>query len=193
MCAQMCLTLCHPMDWSPTGSSVHRIFQAKILEWVVISYSRTSSQPRDGNVSLGSPALAGTFFTATNNLREIPSRIFPSQMLHIIIVFIFLHSLFLSQTSENWSLKISSTGIFLSWDGRQRKLWAPWYCSKCYGIYTLAWFSLLWEGDCFFSFFLSFWGRKCSWLYQMFKEICDTKKCLMLISCSRKITMTFKM
>ena len=80
MCVQMCLTLCHPMDWSPTGSSVHRIFQAKILEWVVISYSRTSSQPRDGNVSLGSPALAGTFFTATNNLREIPSRIFPRRI-----------------------------------------------------------------------------------------------------------------
>ena len=90
-----------PMDCSPTGSSVHRIFQAKILEWVVISYSRTSSQPRDRNMSLGSPALAGRFFTTTNNLREIPSRIFPSQMLHIIIVFIFLHSLFLSQTSEN--------------------------------------------------------------------------------------------
>ena len=44
---QSCLTLCDPMDCSPAGSSVHVIFQATILEWVAISYSRWSSQPRD--------------------------------------------------------------------------------------------------------------------------------------------------
>ena len=37
----------YPMDCSLTGSSVHRIFQAKILEWVAISFFRGSSQPRD--------------------------------------------------------------------------------------------------------------------------------------------------
>ena len=40
-------TLCNPMDCSLPGSSVHRIFQARILEWVAISFSRRSSQPRD--------------------------------------------------------------------------------------------------------------------------------------------------
>ena len=35
-CAQACLTLCNPLDCSPSGSSVHGIFQAKILEWVAI-------------------------------------------------------------------------------------------------------------------------------------------------------------
>ena len=45
--AQFCLTLCDPMDCSPPGSSVHEIFQARILEWVAISFSRGSSQPRD--------------------------------------------------------------------------------------------------------------------------------------------------
>ena len=35
-----CLTLWDPMDWSPPGSSVHGIFQAGILEWVAISFSR---------------------------------------------------------------------------------------------------------------------------------------------------------
>ena len=35
------------MDHSPPGSSVHEIFQARILEWVAISFSRGSSQPRD--------------------------------------------------------------------------------------------------------------------------------------------------
>ena len=39
-CAQSCLTLWDSMDCSPPGSSVHRIFQARILEWVAISHSR---------------------------------------------------------------------------------------------------------------------------------------------------------
>ena len=42
-----CPTLCNPMDCSPPGFSVHGIFQARILEWVAISYSRRSSQPRN--------------------------------------------------------------------------------------------------------------------------------------------------
>ena len=46
--AQSCLTLCDLMDCSPPGSSVHGISQARILEWVAISFSRGSSQPRDG-------------------------------------------------------------------------------------------------------------------------------------------------
>ena len=44
---QMYLTLCNSMDCSLPGSSVHRILQARILEWVVISSSRESSRPRD--------------------------------------------------------------------------------------------------------------------------------------------------
>ena len=46
--AQSCLTLCYSMDYSPPGSSVHGIFQARILECVSISFSRRSSWPRDG-------------------------------------------------------------------------------------------------------------------------------------------------
>ena len=45
--AQSCLTLCDPMDSSLPGSSAHGIFQARMLEWVAISYSRASSQSRD--------------------------------------------------------------------------------------------------------------------------------------------------
>ena len=45
--AQSCLTLCGPMGCSPPGSIVHEIFQARILQWVAISYSRGSSKPRD--------------------------------------------------------------------------------------------------------------------------------------------------
>ena len=39
--------LCDPMDWSPPGSTVHGISQARILEWVAIPFSRGSSRPRD--------------------------------------------------------------------------------------------------------------------------------------------------
>ena len=45
--AQSCPSLCDPMDCSLPGSSVHGIFQARVLEWVAISFSRESSQPRD--------------------------------------------------------------------------------------------------------------------------------------------------
>ena len=51
---QSCPTVCDPVDWSPPGSSVHEIFQARILEWVAISFSRGPSQPRDRTRS---PAL----------------------------------------------------------------------------------------------------------------------------------------
>ena len=37
--AQLCLTLCDPMDCSLPGSSVHRIFQARVLEWGAIAFS----------------------------------------------------------------------------------------------------------------------------------------------------------
>ena len=44
---QSCLTLCHPMDCSLPGSPIRGIFQARILEWVGISPSKGSCQPRD--------------------------------------------------------------------------------------------------------------------------------------------------
>ena len=44
---QLCPTLCDPMDYTPPGSSVHGILQARILEWVAISFFRGASQPRD--------------------------------------------------------------------------------------------------------------------------------------------------
>ena len=42
-----CPTLCDPMDHSSLGSSVYEISQARVLEWVSISFSRGYSQPRD--------------------------------------------------------------------------------------------------------------------------------------------------
>ena len=45
--AQLCPTLCNPMDWSLPGSSIHGISRQEYWEWVAISFSRRSSQPRD--------------------------------------------------------------------------------------------------------------------------------------------------
>ena len=56
---QSCLALCHPMDCGPPGSSVHRILQARILEWVAIPFSRASSGPK-GQTWFS--CVAGIFF-----------------------------------------------------------------------------------------------------------------------------------
>ena len=58
--SQLCLTLCDPMDCSPQGSSVHGIFQARILEWVAIPLSRGSSRPSDWTLVC---SIAGRFLT----------------------------------------------------------------------------------------------------------------------------------
>ena len=57
---QLCPTLCDPMDCSLPGSSVHGIFQARILEWVDIPFTRGSSWPRDWTWF---SCIAGRFFT----------------------------------------------------------------------------------------------------------------------------------
>ena len=44
---QLHLTLCHPMNCNPPGSSVHGILQARMLEWVATPSCRGSSQPKD--------------------------------------------------------------------------------------------------------------------------------------------------
>ena len=50
--AQSYPTLCNPMDYRLPGSSLHGILQARILEWVTISFSRGSSQHRGSNPGL---------------------------------------------------------------------------------------------------------------------------------------------
>ena len=70
----LCLvaTLCNPMDCGPPSSTVHKILQARILEWAAMPSSRGSSQPRDWTeVS----CIAGRFFTiwATREAQEYGS------------------------------------------------------------------------------------------------------------------------
>ena len=55
---QSCPTLCDPMDYSLPGSSVYRIFQARILEWVAITFPEDLPDP---GIEPGSPALQADF------------------------------------------------------------------------------------------------------------------------------------
>ena len=61
---QLCLTLCDPMDYSPPGSSVHGILQARILEWPAMPSSRGASLPRDRTCVSCISCTADGFFTA---------------------------------------------------------------------------------------------------------------------------------
>ena len=83
--AKSCPTLCDPMDCSPPASSVHGIFQARILEWIAISFSRGSSQPRNRTqVS----CIAGRFFTNWA-MREISSP-YLSLIFSLSLVYLFM-------------------------------------------------------------------------------------------------------
>ena len=62
---QLCPTLCSPTDYGPPGSSVHGIFQAKILEWLPLPTPGHLSNPGIEPVFLSSPGLAGRLFTTT--------------------------------------------------------------------------------------------------------------------------------
>ena len=66
----LCLTRCSPMDYSLPGFYVHWLFQARILEWVAIPFSKGSSQSRDQ--TRGS-SIVGRFFTiwATRKVPKI--------------------------------------------------------------------------------------------------------------------------
>ena len=85
----LCPSLCDPMDCSLPGSSVHGIFQTRILEWVAVPTSRGSSQPRDQTCTFCVSCIAGGFFIAESlgkppNGSEQP--LFSSSLPHYFIL-----------------------------------------------------------------------------------------------------------
>ena len=87
---QSCLTICDPMECSRSNSSVHRILQARILEWVAMPSSRGSSQLRDQTqVS----RIAGRFFTswAARGARSIRNALDAVSCVRHRLVIRFLH------------------------------------------------------------------------------------------------------
>ena len=71
------LTLFDPMNWSPPVSSIHWIFQARILEWVAMPFSKGSSRPRD---QTRISRIAGRLFT-----------IWPNREAHLVFTWMYLN------------------------------------------------------------------------------------------------------
>ena len=109
LAAQSCLILCNAMNHSLPGNSLYGIFQARILDWDVISFSRGSSQPRDWNqVS----CISGRFF-AIWATREAPFLILDITLISPVMVNRLKHLLdkkskpsIKNKTCNNWTRHI---------------------------------------------------------------------------------------
>ena len=88
---QSCLTLCRPIDYSPPGSSVHGILQARILEWVVMPRSNGSSWPRD-QTRVSSVSCIGR--QVLYHQHHLGSRSCPSRLGQSGRTFVFSHQWF---------------------------------------------------------------------------------------------------
>ena len=102
LCAQL---LCNPLDWIPPASSVHVIFQARILEWVAISLSGNLLDPGTEPTSLASLALAGRVFT-TSATWEDQEIIVSHYFLLSTVQISFWHKYFSDHTSQLWILSL---------------------------------------------------------------------------------------
>ena len=131
--AQSCPTLCNPMDHSLTSSSVHGIFQARILEWVAISFSRGSSRPRN---QIWVSHIVGRRFTIWAT-REVQ-----------ILEWVALPFSRGSSQPRDWTQVSCLAGsFFTSWATRE----AHKSCTCCYLWYIWT-FSMLF---CFFAYYFS--------------------------------------
>ena len=108
--ALSCPTLCNPLDCSPPGSSVHGIFQARILEWVTISFSRRSSWLRDWTqVS----CIVGRCFTVWAT-REVKPRQHIKKQRHY----------FVNKGSSSQGYGFSSVHVWM-WELDYKEIWDP--------------------------------------------------------------------
>ena len=85
--AKPCPTICDPMDYSPPGSSVPGISQARILEWVAISFSRGSSWPRDWtHVYVSCIGKQILYYWATRETRHLCHTLKPQWLLGVVFL-----------------------------------------------------------------------------------------------------------
>ena len=131
MCCCCCLLLSSvwlfatPMDFSSPGSSAHGISQARILEWVAVSFSRGSSRPRNWTCI---SCIAGGFFTTVKPLwrstREAHTNLYTCTYIHVHITKERKQSSWvtLEQFKHHWN-KILFTTVF--------------WCFYCQWIYPL--------------------------------------------------------
>ena len=112
---KLCLTLSDPMDYSLTRSFVHGISQARILQWVAISFSR---DPPDPGIKSTSPTLEGRFFT-TKLTREAHVTTIPSWLLWFCSKF---------WNWEVWALLLCSFFFFFRLFGYPGSFIIPYEC-----------------------------------------------------------------
>ena len=107
------LILCDPMDCSPPGSSVHGILQARILDWIAISFSRGSSPPRDWTwVSCTASRLFTSWATRETHAstEDTASSLTQAHRL-LLLLFLWLSSLKKTKQKQTFSLYFSSTVV----------------------------------------------------------------------------------
>ena len=113
---QSCPTLCHPVDYSPPGSSVRGILQARILKWVPVPISRESSQPRDWTLS---PALQADSLPSEPPVFSGLLSVFSYLYFYLYSVFIFLIVrtrsivIIFEEQSKRWPIYRRRCNIFL--------------------------------------------------------------------------------
>ena len=129
---QWCPTLCDPMDCSLPHSSIHGIFQARVLEWVAISFSRGSSWPRDRTQVSRIVDRRFTIWAAIEVLKIPPNKMW--SVCHSVV----LYSLW--PHGQRWSLLLTVNWFFyfnhifkkkkkLSWQHLDKCLWITEDCS----------------------------------------------------------------
>ena len=104
---QSCPSLCHPVDCRLPGSSVHGIFQTRILEWVAIPFYRGSSRPRDPT-SVSS--IAERFFTicaTRDNFTLFICNLITLSFENILYVTCILLNLFKCFTLKTWFILVT--------------------------------------------------------------------------------------
>ena len=89
--AQSCSTLCDLMDCSLQCSSIHGIFQARVLEWVAICFSRGSSWPRDWILI---SCIVGRCFTIWATREEVPNLFLTTSSSYFFILNVFPEHMF---------------------------------------------------------------------------------------------------
>ena len=109
---QLYLTLCDPIDCSPPGSSVHGILQARVLEWVVIHFSRGSSWPRDQTPVSHIASKFFTIWATRETQRNLQRCNFQSGSLRVISVPSFQGNWLTCYSSGSFTLKTEKWAYF---------------------------------------------------------------------------------
>ena len=106
MHAQSCPTLWDPVDYSPPGSSIHGIFKARILQWVAISYSKGSSQPRDWTCTSSISFTGSGVFSTVPPGKQVDMKSFIVFIFFFFLVFIWFSGVIL----RYWGFPCGSAG-----------------------------------------------------------------------------------